>query len=103
MSKRQYKKHSNAFKKRVVLASLRQDKTTAELCQEFGVAESQIYNWRSRVLEQMEEAFVTGKKNNTEEQEHKISMLHQKIGQLTVERDFLENVWSRFQRKKGRR
>ena len=103
MSNRQYRKHGSAFKKRVVLASLRQDKTIAELCQEFGVAESQIYKWRSRVLEQMEDAFVKGRKSNREEQAQEISRLHQKIGQLTVERDFLDDVWSRYQGRKGRK
>ena len=101
MSKRNFRKHSNAFKKQVVLAALRQDKTMAEICQEFGLYESQVYKWRSQALAYLEEAFIKGKAKKAEQTHTKeIAQLHQKIGQLTVEHDFLENAWSIYQGKR---
>jgi len=84
-----------------VLAVLRQDRTIAEICQQFGVVESQVYKWRNQALANMEEAFAYGKKFGADAQEQEIAHLHQKIGKLTVERDFLEHAWSRYQSKKG--
>ncbi len=85
----------------MVLAVLRQDRTIAEICQQFGVAESQVYKWRNQAMANMEEAFARGKKFGTEAHEQEIARLHQKIGKLTVERDFLEHAWSAYQSKKG--
>ena len=100
MAKRTMKKHNGAFKKQVVLAALRQNCTISEICQQFGIAESQVYNWRNRALAHLEEAFVRGKKSGPEEHEQEIAKLHQKIGKITMERDFLEHAWSRYQTKK---
>ena len=85
------------------MAALRQDRTIAEICQQFSVAESQVYKWRNQALANMEEAFTHGKKFGDEARENEIAHLHQKIGKLTVERDFLEHVWSTCQSKKGAR
>lgn len=82
------------------MAALRQDCTISEICQRFGIVESQVYNWRNRALDQMEEAFAYGKKFGPEEREREVAVLHQKIGKLTVERDFLEHVWSRYRANK---
>ena len=101
MIKNTLRKHSASFKAQVVLAALRQDKTIAELCQEFDLKASQIYTWRNKALEHMNEAFKKGSKSSNSEHEKEIETLHQKIGKLTVERDFLERVWSQYQRKRG--
>lgn len=100
MTKRTFKKYNSAFKKQVVLAALRQNSTIAEICQQFGIVESQVYKWRNKVIESMEEAFSYGKKTGVEEHEREVACLHQKIGKLTVERDFLEHAWSRYQSRK---
>ena len=96
------RKHGSSFKKQVVLAALKQNSTVAEICQQFGIAESQVYKWRNEVLASMEDAFAHGKKTGAEAHEQEIARLHQKIGKLTVERDFLEHVWSRYQARKER-
>lgn len=88
------------FRKQVVLATLKQNSTITEICQQFSVVESQVYKWRNQALADMEEAFAHGKKFGAEAHEQEIAHLHQKIGKLTVERDFLEHVWSRYQSKK---
>ena len=101
MTKKILRKHSASFRAQVALAALRQDKTIAELCQEFGLKASQIYTCRNKALENMNEAFKKGSESNNKEYEKEIANLHQKIGKLTVERDFLEHVWSRYQCKRG--
>ncbi len=102
MKKRNWRKHSSAFKKQVVLSTLRQDKTITEVCQEFELVESQVYQWKTQALEFIEDAFKRGKKQkNLEENKEEIDRLHRIIGKLTVERDFLENVWSRYQKRKN--
>lgn len=95
------RKYSSVFKKRVVLATLKQDKTIAELCQQFGIYESQIYAWKSQALTCLEESFQKGSgKGKGREYEQEIARLHQKIGKLTVEQDFLEGAWSQCQGKR---
>ncbi len=102
MKKRNWRKHSSAFKKQVVLSTLRQDKTITEICQEFELVESQVYQWKAQALKFMEDAFKRGKKQkNLEDNKEKVDQLHRMIGKLTVERDFLENAWSRYQTKKN--
>jgi len=86
--------HSDKFKARVALAALKGDRTVNELCQEFGVASSQIYAWRDRLLSNASAIFSDkrSKDNNQDE----IGKLHKVIGKLTVENDFLSNVLNRL-------
>jgi len=97
VSKRKNRNHSSAFKKQVVLAALRQNKTIAEICQEFNLYESQISQWKSQALEHLEEAFKKGNARNAlQSHEKEMAQLHQKIGELLMERDSLETIWSRY-------
>ena len=83
------KKHSADFKAKVALAAM----TTAELVQEFGVHETQIYQWRKQLLDHAASAFAGSKKGIIrKENDLTITALHAKIGQLCVERDFLKKV-----------
>jgi len=83
-------KYSPALKFRVALAALKGDKTIAELCQEFGVASSQIYAWKKDLEERGSEIFET----KSPEHSHRLEVdkLHGVIGKLKVENDFLERA-----------
>jgi transposase len=82
------RKHSADFKAKVALAAIRGDKTIAELSGEFGVHAHQIQSWKRTLLENATGAF--DKKNQqAEDKSNNSAELLQKIGQLTVERDFL--------------
>ncbi len=83
--------HGAEFKFKVAIESLKGEKTTAELCQDFGIASSQIYAWRKALLENGSEVFTKGtpSKANTEGEMDK---LHATIGRLKVENDFLARV-----------
>lgn len=86
------KVHSPEFKAKVALEAIRGESTLAELSSRFGVNANQISKWKREVLEGMSDIFSgkTGKRDDGHEKQ--IEKLHAKIGQLTIERDFLERV-----------
>jgi transposase-like protein len=86
--------HSPEFKFKVAIAAIRGDKTTAELCQEYGVVSSQIFKWKKALLDQGAEVFKNGVPTQSNENAQ-IEKLHAKIGRLTIENDFLEKVLGR--------
>lgn len=81
------KSHSDKFKLKVALASLKADKTVAELCQEFGLVSSQIYTWKNQLETRGIEIFEN--KKTTPKQGADIDKLHAIIGKLIVERETL--------------
>ena len=86
--RKRYRNHTAAFKAKVALAAAKEEKTTAELAQEFGVHGSQVAAWKKQLLDNATEVFETpGDKKRDKETE--IKDLHAKIGELVVERDFL--------------
>ena len=89
MSRRLRRKHSSTFKAKVALAAAREDMTTAELSQKFDVHSSQINQWKSELLERANEIFD---KNADREPPVDVKPLHAKIGELTLENDFLESA-----------
>lgn len=81
--------HSASFKFKVALEAVRGEKTSAELCQEFGIASSQLFKWRRDLLDHGSEIFnkSAAKKGSISTEE--IDKLHAAIGRLKVENDFL--------------
>jgi len=71
------------------VAALKGDKTLAELAEQFDVHPNQITEWKCQLAGNADQVFGRSEKQ-AEENEHKIKDLHAKIGQLTMERDYLE-------------
>jgi len=90
MSKKPRRKHSPAFKAKVALAALAGDKTLAQLTQEFEIHQNQIVDWKKQLTERAAEVF--GRPSEPESPPFDLQALHAKIGQLTLENDFLEGA-----------
>lgn len=83
------KRHSAAFKAKVALAALKGEQTMARLASQFQVHPSRISAWRRELIEGAEGLFADGRSQD-KTNEALIGRLYQQIGQLTVERDFLQ-------------
>jgi transposase len=90
MSRRPRRNHSPAFKSKVALAAVKGEQTITELAQRFDVHPNQITQWKRQLLEQLPAIFEqTGA---SKEPAVDIMTLHAKIGELTLENDFLEKA-----------
>ncbi len=89
------KNHSPAFKAKVALAALSGEKTMTELCSEFGVHQTTINKWVRQLKESAAGVFAGEIKTEEAKKAKELHMLHAKIGQLTVERDFLAEAWGK--------
>ena len=89
MSKRPRRNHTPGFKANVALAAMKGEKTLAELARQFDVHPNQITQWKAQLLDGVADVF--GKdKSEAAASSVDLKSLHAKIGELTLEKDFLE-------------
>ena len=92
MKKRARRNHSSVFKAKVALAAIKGDRTLAQLSDQFDVHQSQITIWKDQLLECAAEVFERGSGGKPSAPAVDIKALHAKIGELTLENDFLETA-----------
>ena len=88
MTRRPRRNHSPAFKAKVALVANKGDRTMSELAQQFDVHPNQIKQWKDQLLECVHGVFDDGLKKD-KGPVIDVKSLHAKIGQLTLENDFL--------------
>ena len=88
--RRTRRNHAPGFKAKVAIAAIKGDKTLAELAEHFDVHPNQISEWKQQLQESAADVFGGPSKNKAAEPDLKV--LHAKIGQLTLENDFLESA-----------
>lgn len=91
MTRRARRNHSSAFKAKVALDAIRGDKTLAELAKLHDVHPNQITDWKNQLLKGAANVFGT----ETAEPAIDLKDLHAKIGQQSLEIDFLSGALTR--------
>jgi transposase len=95
MSKRPRRNHAPAFKAKVAVAAIKGEKTLAELAQQFDVHPNQITQWKVQLLEGAAGIFGAEARPDPATPAVDLKTLHAKIGELTLEKDFLEGALSK--------
>jgi transposase len=90
MKRRPRRNHSPAFKAKVALAAIKGDRTIVQLAEQFDVHPNQITAWKSQLEGSASEVFGSGGAPAIPAID--VKSLHAKIGELTLENDFLEGA-----------
>src|SRR5438128_458931 len=88
MSRRPRRNHTPAFKAKVALAAIKGDRTLAQLAEQFDVHPNQITSWKAQLEGGAAGVFGSGAAPAAVD----VKLLHAKIGELTLENDFLEGA-----------
>jgi len=83
------RRFTSEFKARVALEALRGDKTVQEIAAKHEVHPNQVSTWKRQAVDGLAAVFSNGAEQEQRDREAEIRDLHAKIGELTVERDFL--------------
>ena len=90
MQRRPRRNHTPAFKAKVALAAIKGDRTLAQLAEQFDVHPNQITSWKAQLEEGAADVFGSGVSGGATLPAIDVKSLHAKIGELTLENDFLE-------------
>ncbi len=93
--------HSAKFKAQVALEAIRGEKTIAQIAAHHQVHANQVTSWKNQALQSL--AGIFGGEVSASEDQERIRELNAKIGELTVERDFLEGALGKFPGLSGKR
>ncbi len=96
MKKRNHR--SAEFKASVALSAIKGEETISELSVRYSIHPTQIASWKSEFLKKA--SLVFSGKTEPKDTSQEVSLLERKVGQLTMENDFLKKAWEGYQ---GRR
>ena len=94
MSRRPRRNHSPAFKAKVAIAAIKGERTIAQIAEQFDVHPNQVTTWKAQLEGGAAEVFGAGT-GTRQEPPVDVKALHAKIGELTLENDFLEGALSK--------
>ena len=92
MTKRKRRNHTPAFKAKVAIAAIKGDRTLAQLSEYFDIHVNQITTWKAQLEGGAADVFGPGGGNAMAQPAIDVKLLHAKIGELTLENDFLEGA-----------
>jgi transposase len=95
MTRRARRNHTPAFKAKVALAAIKGEMTLAQLAEHFDVHPNQITAWKALLQEGAADVFGAGGGGRLMPPTVDVKSLHAKIGELTLENDFLEGALSK--------
>ena len=99
--RRKRRTHKPEFKAKVAMTAVQGELTMAEMVKKFDVHANQITEWKKQLLSGASDVFGDGV-SKTEAAEETIQELHAKIGQLTMENDFLERGLNKIHGPRGK-
>jgi transposase-like protein len=91
MSRRPRRNHSPAFKAKVAIAAIKGERTIAQIAEQFDVHPNQVTPWKAQLEGGAAEVFGAGT-GTAQAPPVDVKALHAKIGELTLENDFLEGA-----------
>ena len=93
MQRRARRNHTPAFKAKVAIAAIKGDRTLAQLAEQFDVHPNQVTSWKAQLEGGAADVFGPGGNGNgSAPPVVDVKSLHAKIGELTLENDFLEGA-----------
>ena len=95
MTRRTRRTHSASFKAKVALAAIKGERTITQLAEQFDVHPNQITTWKAQLEGGAADVFVPGGGAAHVAPPVDVKALHAKIGELTLENDFLEGALSK--------
>ena len=87
---------TSELKKKIAIEAIREQRTVNEIASSYEVHPAQVRKWKKELLDGATTIFESPKKNaiTQVEQERDTAVLHQKVGQLTIENDWLKKKLS---------
>ena len=92
MSRRARRNHSPAFNAKVALAAIKGERTIAQIAEQFDVHPNQVTTWKTPLEGGAADVFGDGHGPTDAAPAVDVKALHAKIGELTLENDFLEGA-----------
>ena len=95
MSRRPRRNHSPAFKAKVAIAAINGERTISQIAEQFDVHPNQVTTWKAQLEGGAADVFDNGGGVAQSAPAVDVKALHAKIGELTLENDFLEGALSK--------